>query len=271
MQKILVLLNEIRSPVDVLSYAIHIARDHHSFLHGIFLKRLESVNYQYPFPNDFPLTEVPGAEAKAREEDSRLLTDYMQLFSNTCEAEGIPYKIETMGAESFSPLIHHSTFADCIVMDARVDLEQYSLQHVLADAHCPVILVTSETKAAEKIILAYDGSLSSMLAIKMYSYLLPAWRQIPTYLVSVNAPGETELKYREDIESWASLHFPHLENHILFGDAAAELVPFVQQHGENAMVVLGAYGRTAISRLLHKSLATGLLQHTTATLFVAHQ
>ncbi len=137
--------------------------------------------------------------------------------------------------------------------------------------HCPVILVQKNSVLPLRVFLAYDGSMSSIHAIKMYSYLFPQWHTVNTFLVQVNPEKEDEISNQKYIQDWLTQHFPQLTIKVMKGNVEKELLSFLHAHSEKALVVMGAYGRKGLSRLFHESLADSVINQSHASLFISHQ
>jgi nucleotide-binding universal stress UspA family protein len=58
---------------------------------------------------------------------------------------------------------------------------------------------------------------------------------------------------------------------VLAGDASEEIIDYLRDQVENVIVVLGAYGRGSISRMIHRSLADLLIAKLDTPLFIAHK
>jgi nucleotide-binding universal stress UspA family protein len=50
-----------------------------------------------------------------------------------------------------------------------------------------------------------------------------------------------------------------------------ELVSFVRKNDQQTIVVMGAYGRNAVSRLFHRSLSNVVIEETNALVFIMHE
>jgi nucleotide-binding universal stress UspA family protein len=79
------------------------------------------------------------------------------------------------------------------------------------------------------------------------------------------------LEHKEFINQVLPDYFSNYTLELLEGNVKKEIDNFVQQYPENTVVVLGAFGRTALSRLFHPSLAKEILNETKATVFIAHE
>jgi nucleotide-binding universal stress UspA family protein len=181
------------------------------------------------------------------------------------------------GDINLDDVLKNSAFADLILVEARISLSDLlyfplnvTFKDLLADAHCPVLMLRENIERVERVILAYDGSYSSIFAIKLFSYLFPGWRSLPTYLVTIHTKESKELDYQEYVRSWLPRHFDKVEVKVLQGKVSEELPAFVNQYTDNPIVVMGAYGRTAVSRLFRQSLANAVLDKTGVFLFITH-
>jgi nucleotide-binding universal stress UspA family protein len=282
MKRILLLLDGLHGPSGILSSVLPIVQTDNSFVQVIVLHRSYVLaDLSYPLGTDLPVMETE------REEDRRLLEDNLHLIHNTLALSKVNYSVEE-GDITLDEVLKNSAFADLILADARIvfsDLLYFplriSFKDLLADAHCPVLLLREEISQVERIILAYDGSYSSIYAIKLFSYLFPVWRSLPAYLITIrtgeNRTGENragekkELDHQEYVKSWLPRHFDHVETEIIQGRAPEKLPDFINRYTDNMIVVMGAYGRTAVSRLFRQSLANAILEKTGAALFTTHE
>jgi hypothetical protein len=270
MKKILIISNEFGFTQNVIRFAVEVARADASLLHSIFMRPLhQQEELSYLFPNDYRLSGKNITGDTYEQEDQRLIEVNIQYFKDECTAAGVPYGVDVQQQTTLKDLIEQSYFADLIITDADADMGPYQLKDLLTDAHCSMCLIPRRAHPVEQVVLCYDGSDSSIYALKQYSYLFPQWSGKPTTLLTVNSNqmaggGEVYLS------NWLSQHFPGAKRELLAGNASKELVHYVSGLGPGTLVVLGAYSRGALSRLMHQSTADTLLQQTGATLFVAH-
>jgi len=272
MKRILLLLDGLHGPSEILTSVLSIVKTDNSFVHVILLHRSYLLSkLSYPLTTDLPLVETQ------QEEDLRLLEDNLQLIQNTFSLSKVNYDVE-QGDIPLEAILQNSAFADLILADARImfsDLLYFPMRitfkDLLADAHCPVLLLREDISQVERIMLAYDGSDSSIYAIKHFSYLFPIWRSLPAYLVTIHAREDKELDHRQYIKSWLPRHFDHIEVEIIQGRASEELPVSIRRYTDNMIVVMGSYGRSAVSRFFRQSLANAILEKTPASLFITHE
>ena len=105
----------------------------------------------------------------------------------------------------------------------------------------------------------------------MFSYLLPQLDTLNTEVISVKTP-ESSLHVPDNklMKEFMKRHYPKATYTILKGIAEEEIIKHLKQQKENALVVLGAYRRSTMSRWFRESMADILMKETKLPLFVAH-
>ncbi|MFM9910128.1 MAG: universal stress protein [Chitinophagaceae bacterium] len=271
MKKILIILNESHIPEQAIKRAIHIAKQSNSLLEAVFINDINGLDFGYPFPNDlFLLSEKVRAETRTAE-SMKLLESNAQVFKDECNEQGIEYKIEIDKAVSLKHLITLSSFADLIIADSKSDSDEYSIKDLLADAHCPLLLISKNAEPIIKVYVAYDGSASSMYAVKMFSYIFPEYMNFNIHFFQIASGDTTEITHLDEIKSWAAMHFSNIKFELIKGSTKKELVEYIRQDSEKAIIVMGAYSGSSITRLFLKSTAESVINETNASLFITHQ
>ncbi len=186
-----------------------------------------------------------------------------------CAAAGVPCHFRHIFAAHLDAVTDETAFADTIVCDSHFDERFFSMNSFISGAHCPVFVAPPQQPLFKKILFTYDGMPSSLHAIKQFTYLLPWCAALPVYLVSVLPENIRHVEYETQVEGWLKLHYAAAEMVLLKGRLQGELEQFISAQ-PNSIVVLGAFGRSALSRWFKESLATTLLQQTSAPLFITH-
>ena len=266
MKPILVVFNGINVPWHILNFAINIAKMHSSQILGLFLRDQEII---YPFPNDLSFTEVDFTRGTVTEENAIIESKNITTFENQCKAAGVDCLVEK--DVFLEELVTKSTEAQLVIADTTPDFQKYSLNDILKNAHCPVCLVSLNTPVVEKVILLYDGSASSKFAIEKYNEQFPEWASLPTTVLSINPPAGNTKEIDDFSQSFIPQHFSAVNKTELHGNLKSELVNYLQNNETNVLVVMGAFGRSAISRLFHRSLSNIILEETKVSLFTSHK
>lgn len=271
MKKLLVAFNATSYSGSLAQFAIKMAKQTDSVIHAVFLSPSFAA-VQYPFPNDLPLAATGlVSTAEMIEESKKLIEADIQVFREDCSRESVTCKVDQSFNITLEDLIDHSAFSDLILCDAKEELGGISIRDLLVDTHCPVLLVPENMRMPARSLLCYDESFSSILAMKMYSYLFPEWKEMPATVLSINPKGDNGLRFDDYLNDWLPQHFPNLDKQILQGNLQKELVSFIRKNDETTIVVMGAYGRNAVSRLFHRSLSNIVIHETDALVFIMHE
>jgi nucleotide-binding universal stress UspA family protein len=209
--------------------------------------------------------------------DDTLIRHSEAHFKSLCEKNKIEYRIhEDVGSYSLMALRKESRFADLLIIGSQsfyktIDNKSpnYYLKDVLHNAECPVLLVPEEFEFPENTILSYDGGDSSVMAIKMFSYLFPALCQNDTLLVYANQEDE-HIPDEKYIEELLSRHYNNLTIHKL--DIEPNEYFNVWLNGrKQAIIVAGSFGRTGLSQILRKSFILEAIKDHKMPIFIAHK
>lgn len=277
MEKIIAAFDGLQYSNSTKEYAVYLAKQTQTHLIGVFMDDFTYTSYKI-----YELVTRQGVSEEKlnqyREKDKAARDAAAEDFEAACQHAGIEYTIHHDRNIAIQDLKHESIYADLLIIDAKETLTHYPekqptrfIRDLLSDAQCPVLLVPQKFKPVEKIILLFDGEPSSVHAIKMFSYLLPKLTQIETEVISVN-PVDTTLNMPDNklMKEFMKRHYPKAKYKVMKGLAEDEIVKFLKQQYGNALVVLGAYRRGAISRLFRESMADILMQKTKLPLFIAH-
>jgi nucleotide-binding universal stress UspA family protein len=270
MKKILIILNESEMPQHVIKSALRIGQESKSFLEAIFINDLNNMNADYPFPNDLYLTNDRVTNEMSIEASKKRLENSVQEFKDKCIEKGIAYKIEIDKSVSIKHLIKLSSYADLIITDATSDSIEYSLKDLLADAHCPLLLISKNAVVVEKIYVAYDGSTSSMYALKMFSYIFPEYKNFNIHFFQISKSEDSEITQLNELESWVAQHYANANYELIKGNTDIELMEHIRYDAEKTILVMGAYSGSSIRRLFLKSTADAIIKNTNVSLFITH-
>ena len=143
------------------------------------------------------------------------------------------------------------------------------LMNALHDAECPVLLIPESFIFPQRNILAYDGSDSSIYAIKQFSYLFPELCDNPTLLVYCEEENEG-IPEKDYVYELASQHFSKLKIMKLGGDPKRSFRNWIGEQ-QNALLISGAFGRSPLSQLFRKSFVSDIVKEHRLPVFVAHK
>jgi hypothetical protein len=277
MKKLLALFHEKSAATS--SSVLDVAKAGPFELDGIFLQeRKSSIDFQYPLLNDISVVQSSFFDDRTERENMEIEKHKLRLIKHEFAAEGLPFETGCLHESSLRKLVEVSAGADLMMFDANMNLSEYlhtpmnvSMEDVLVKASCPLYLFTKQEATVQKVILAYDGSPSSLYAIRMYRNLFRGWKNLPTVLLSLNITGTQPKHNRQMLDDGLRKHFGHFDTETQDGELRVELVNYIQQQTADVLVVTGCEGGEALSRKFHRNLGSIVLKQTRASVFITHQ
>ncbi len=269
MKKILVLINDYRVPSTALNYAIKLAVQNEATLFGIFAQSLKYNDDSSLFPKDLDSTDNNLTTPTDEAELLQFLNTSKNLFADTCEAANVSFKTHIISTNHLDTLIDFSAFADLIVCDADTTPLHYSMNTFLADTHCAVLMINKDYINTDTLVFTYDDKLSSINAIRLFTYLFGFYKNLPVKFVSVLPKNVLGLEYDDLIREWLPLHYPNAKIEIIKGETKIELTNYINRLS-NPLIVMGSFGRSSLSRFFKESLANYIITQTNAPIFIAH-
>jgi hypothetical protein len=212
--------------------------------------------------------------------DEQVKAESIFRLKKMFEANGIHFTIHQNRYLAFTSLLNESHFADLIIIEETASFSNYNkktpsrfIKDLLHDADCPVMLLPKNFKPIEKIIYTYDGSPSSVYAIRQFSYIFPALCKLEAEIVHIT--------YKKDSTHMPEAHLIHellkrkhtiLKQKIIRQDNEGQaLLNYLKKEMPVCVLVMGAYKRSAFSMLLHRSEADMLIKELKVPLFIAHR
>ena len=271
MKLVLLILNGNLSINHVLDTAIAMAAESDCYFQTVVFNRsLDLDEYQYLFPNDLSLTRNSFTNESIREEDAAILKDNIRLCMEKFNTAKLHFNIDPDTDLPLEKLLALSAFSDFILADGTHNIGHYQLADILAKAHCPHYLVAPAFEKPASVLFTYDGSPASVLALKSFSQLFPEWKQLPHYLAFVSNNDKAKLPQEKYISDWMNKQLNKVNVSIVSG-AVTEALPSFIKSLNRPIVTMGSFGRNALSRFFHKSLASTIREETGCSLFITHQ
>jgi nucleotide-binding universal stress UspA family protein len=261
-----------------LDFACYLANLTGSELTGVFLENLvedekpvvrslQGVRYV-----DWQVDTSSGQYMQKREAiDKNIIA-----FRTACLNRSVRVRVHRDRGVPAREIIHETRYADLLVTDAETSFnKKYEgaatgfVRDILQDAECPVVIAPESFNSVDELVFTFDGSKSSMFAIRQFTYLLPelADKRLTLVQAGEGSPGYAGDKHA--LKEWIQNHYGHFSMETLDGDADSRLFDYLFRK-ENVMVVMGAYGRNAVSRFFRQSHADILIRTITQPIFISH-
>ncbi|WP_212003600.1 hypothetical protein [Chitinophaga sp. HK235] len=267
MKKILLAIDDGHFPEGAFEFARQMNEIEPIVLCGVFLPEMNlSVDIGYG-SSFIPLTENYGAAS---------IQESMVTFKEYCERYNIHHLVHHDVSEFALKVLHRETrFADLLLLSSEkfyadiVARPGGFLDNALHQSECPLIVSPENLAFPESIILTYDGSASSVFAIKSFAMLFPQLCSRKTMLLYAQS-DKSSVPDTDSILELVQHHFSNLD---------AQAVNMIPEKNFNTwlggvgkpIVVSGAYGRSQISRFFRHSFIADTLKAHQVPVFIAHR
>jgi len=259
-----------------IDYAIRLAKLSNSEITGVFLHDMRYLSMTYSYVWDQPFIDF-AAIAEIEAEDVEKIAKNVALFSEECKAQNVAFVVKKEKGIPINELLRESIFTDIIVVDENLSFYSLSdsspshfIKDLLAESRCPVLIVPTNYEHFDKVVFCYDGSPSSTYAIKQFGYLFPELGNMETTVVSVNEGKGNAIIGGTSFNDLMAAHFPNASLKVLNGTPESQLLNYLKTDGANAVVVMGAYGRNAISRIFEQSMSNKIIRELNLPMFITH-
>ena len=210
--------------------------------------------------------------------NEEIIQKNISRFKALCEKQGIEFRVHEDYLDFALPALKKETqFADLLIIGGETFYNYISIresneyvQDTLHGAECPVLVVPEKFTFPDNNILCYDGSESSVYAIKQFAYLFPEMTKNPTLLIYAVGNADTEIPDQMNIEELVGRHFPNLTITRLAVKPGKNLREWVAEK-EGSIVISGSFGRSMLSRLFKNSFASGIINDHRLPVFIAHK
>ncbi|MES1220122.1 MAG: universal stress protein [Bacteroidota bacterium] len=278
MEKIVVSIDGTSLNNNALDFACYLGRLTNSKVTGAFLENLEA--------SEKPVLEQAHGitymnwqlDKDSREYKMKMeqLDKNISLFKDFCENRSVRHSVHLDAGHPSKEIIGESRYADVVVMDAETSFNKKFegvptefVKEVLKDAECPVIIAPESFDGIDEIVFTYNGSKSSMFAIKQFCYLFPELDDKKITVIQVDDDGLCPDEEVEKFKEWISGHYSSIGFQVLKGDTETELFAQLFKR-KNVFIVMGAYGRSALSQFFKHSRADLLIKAITQAIFITH-
>jgi hypothetical protein len=273
MEKILLIMTSNKADSKAIDFGCYLAALTDSKLTGVLIEdptmELASHDHQQSYFR------------KAKIKDDQFiqmdLDQVMRYFSQECRLRGVSSNVYSDKGTPLEEVLQESRFADLMIVPPDLFLKSKKesipsafVKKILSKAECPVVIAPSHFEGIDEIIFCFDGSESSVFAIKEFTQHFPQYhlKKLTVLEVRESAINETDgsiLKIRE----WLNAHFSNVHLRLLEGDVTDELFTYFL-FKKNAFIVMGAFGRSMISQLFSKSTSETVIKTIDLPVFIAH-
>ena len=278
MEKILLAINPAQVNVNTIDFACYIANLTRSRLIAIFLENLEGeeVPAIKAFHGGVYVESVLRSDLPTNTEHLNQWEQNVRVFETACKNRGVTSCIHRDKGAPTAEVVFESRFADLLIIDAQMSfgdkpegLPTPFVKEVLTKSECPVVIAPFSFYGIDEIVFAYDGSASSLFAMKQFSYLLPQFSDKRVTVLEVQENGSLPSIDNHRVRELLQMHYGGIAFQFLRGKASDELFGHLISR-KDIFLVMGAFGRNMLSAFFKRSTAELLLQTVNVPVFIAH-
>lgn len=275
MKRILYVANALKPNGGKLDFAIYICKLSNAGLKAIFHIDKEDQPAEASWLSHAAMhAGIPANENTATLKEM-LCDRHMHEFKTVCDNQAIPCSVHKANERFLQDVLLESRYADLILLDIEIAFSHGHIsiptsfaEDVLRSAECPVIALPETFNKIEELIFTYDGRISSMYAIKQFTYLFPEFCNIRATVVSIN-PEIIAVEERYKFLEWLHNSYSDINYYAVEGDERRGLLEILLQR-KDVIILMGAYGRSRFSNFFHSSHATNVLRMSGQPVFIIH-
>ena len=272
--KILLVLNALDFNKDQLRYPAYIAKQTNGQVTTLFIENLVQVVVplsKYGHLGNYPFSVDDDADAKKEIVDKNI-----EAYKQACAETGLDGSLLRARDKPLEETIEASRFADLLLIASGLSFDvgmetapAKFVEEVLTAAQCPVLVMPKSMQPINEVIFTYNGTYSSVYAIKQFTHLFPSFKNKKVTALYVSENDDDGIKHKKYIKEYLQQHYENVEFKLLMGTPAAAIFSHLIRQ-QNCIVTFGAYGRSKISQFFKKSKAENILKSLDIPVFITH-
>jgi hypothetical protein len=280
MEKILLLANALDFKVETLDFAAYICKLNKSKLTGVFIEQqsLDTVSSIKTIGGTAFVEEIT-VSAEEQRNQLNLVEKNIATFKGGCKQKDVLAVVHHDKGNALEQVIEESRYADLIITDPSFSFDgdgkvpSKFVVELLSKAECPVLIAPEYYAQTDEIVLAYDGSRSSVFAIKQFYYQMSKLADKRVTVLHINKDSSPKKHGQHAyFKEWLDMHFANVSFLELSGEARDILFEYFMTHNDhnNKMLVTGAFGRNYLSTFFRPSTAELVLKAVDIPIFITH-
>ncbi|MCF6405314.1 universal stress protein [Chitinophaga filiformis] len=273
MRKILLSFDGTHYSKGAFDFAKRMNEDEPILLTGAFLPQVDFAN-SWSYAHGGGSMYIPLIESY----DADIVAANISRFEEDCVKHNIEHRVHTdFSSFALPELQRESRYADLMILGSQRFYENLGLENpneylrdALHDAECPVLIAPEKFDYPESVVLAYDGSSSSVYAIKQFAYLFPELCKTSTILVYASKREGKRMPDEDYIRELAARHFSDLTFYELDVNPRDYFSTWIADL-DSPILVSGAFGRSGFSQIFRQSFASDIIAEKQFPVFIAHR
>ena len=214
------------------------------------------------------------AESRAALELQR--DNNLKQLHEICDSSNAEIIVRETAGIPAEKVMEESRFADLLLINSDTSFAALLdtnpprfVKDLLVAAECPVMVLPEVITPIREIIFSYNGTFSSMYAIKQFTQLFPGYADMPVKVVYIAEKNNRKMPWEHKLREYLDMHYDTVEYITLNGEPSTEFMALLI-HRKDCIVTYGAYGRSNVSRFFHRSDADNILRTVNTPVFITH-
>lgn len=216
------------------------------------------------------------AMRKSEIEKKEIIEDNYLALKKDCKERNLTCTIKNIKGVAEEEVVTESRFADLLMIGKALSFPfLYDtnptgfVKNMLLHAQCPVMVLPETPHAANGVAFCYNGTYSSMYAIKAFVALFPELVNKHCEIVYVCETGEKTIPLKTQLQEYLKAYDAHVVYKILTGQADIAIQTYLDAKTE-LISTFGAYGRSRVSRFFNSSSADNIIRNIKGPVFITH-
>ncbi len=203
---------------------------------------------------------------------------FLDEFEDECKDAKVNYERHSKSGDPVEEIIDMGKISDLIVTGLRTFFHFATtpkpgdtLKELLESGVCPVLAVPEKpVKNNKKVLIAYDDTVSSSKAMKMFQRFYkrnPYAKKI--YVINVNDDLDKANETLNKVEKYFKSHGIKIEKIKRAGKPGKEILTIAKEKKVNT-IVMGAYGEGGLSKIFFGHASIGVIEDGSIPIFVYH-
>lgn len=213
---------------------------------------------------------------QAADEKKKIIKENTAALQKACKERNITCTIRGDKGSAVEETILESRFADLLLISRDISFPflfdtnpTNYVKDMLVTAQCPVMVIPDNLIVPKGVIFCYNGTYSSLYAIRAFTALFPALVAKSCTVVYVCEKNNNILPNEKLLLEYLTCYSSDIGVKILSGNIENVLTGYLEGKSDY-ISTFGAYGRSRLSRFFDDSSAESILRKMKGPLFITH-
>lgn len=281
MRQILIVQDAEHFDAQLLDFAATISKNGKTFFKGIFVssQTVNSTSSIKSVGGQLYVEEITASPEES-EEKKQLCHKNIEAFNSGCAVREIISKdCRHYWENALDNVIEESRYADLLILASdlsptgELDSPTKFVRDIISRSECPVIIAPTVYDQLDDIVFGYDGSGSSVAALKQFYYLFPELSDKTIHILHIDEKNSAASEISPLLLDWLNGRYKNISLIQLHGNPRDVLFEYFMANNMNSsrsVLLSAAFGRGALSEFFKHSAIETVLKTIDIPVFISH-